>query len=70
MSTRDLWGLLDQRSPRLRTACDRTRDVDGGYGRVVQVYFDAFASSLSVTGGEEGQFRILWSRPLGQVVVL
>ena len=42
----------------------------GGQGRVVQVYFEAMASNLQVTGGAQSQFRIKRSPPLGQVVIL
>ena len=42
----------------------------GGQGRVVQVYFEAMASNLKVTGGVQSQFRIKGSPPLGQVVIL
>ena len=34
---------------------------DGGDGRVVQLYFDGFASNLMVTGGVQNQFRLLRS---------
>ena len=41
----------------------------GGNGRVVQLYFDAFASNLSVTNGVQDQFRLLYvPPPIGPLV--
>ena len=41
----------------------------GGNGRVVQLYFDAFASNLMVTGGVQDQFRLLRSPTAGQAIL-
>ena len=44
-------------------------DNRGGDGRVIQLYFDAFASDLMVVGGVQSQFRLLRSPTAGQAVL-